>query len=191
MTDFQACADDHVDTSSSVTSACYICRSCLSSPKGRRTLDSVSEQNRKTVSFIERFVAEVPISTQQSIRLYLCKPCFSRVDKARRATEEAEKTINSLRVQVRGGSHAPVVFIVAAKGDDPEDTPQSSSSDVSPSHECHERSSVSANTPTRRGRRRIRVRTPISHRVIFGQTQSPNLRYVSALSAPYVVEHKR
>ena len=43
MTDFQACADDHVDTSSSVTSACYICRSCLSSPKGRRMLDSVSE----------------------------------------------------------------------------------------------------------------------------------------------------
>ena len=63
------------------------------------------------------------------------KPCFSIVDKARRATEEAEKTINSLRVQVRGGSPAPVEFIVAAKGDDPEDTPQSSSSDVSPSHE--------------------------------------------------------
>ena len=80
---------------------------------------------------------------------------------------------------------------MAAKGDDPEDTPQSSSSDVLPSHECHERPSVSANTPTRRGRRRIRVRTPISHRVIFGQTQSPNPRYVSAHSAPYVVEHKR
>ena len=59
MTDFQACADDHVDTSSSVTSACYICRSCLSSPKGRRTLDSVSEQNRKAVSFIERFVTDI------------------------------------------------------------------------------------------------------------------------------------
>ena len=86
-------------------------------------LDSVSEQNRKAVSFIERFLTEVPISTQQSIRLYLCKPCFSRVDKARRAAEEAEKTINSLRVQVRGGSPAPVEFIVAAKGDDPEDTP--------------------------------------------------------------------
>ena len=123
MTDIQACADDHVDTSSSVTSACYICRSCLSSPKGRRTLDSVSEQYRKAVSFIERFVTEVPISTEQSIRLYLFKPCFSRVDKARRAAEEAEKTINSLRVQVRGGSPAPVEFIVAAKGDDPEDTP--------------------------------------------------------------------
>ena len=122
MTDFQACTDEHVDTSSSVTSACYICRS-LSSPKGRRTLDSVSEQNRKAVSFIERFVIEVPISTQQSIRLYLCKPCFSRVDKDRRPAEEAEKTINSLRVQVRGGSPAPVEFIVAAKGDDPEDTP--------------------------------------------------------------------
>ena len=52
---------------------------------------AVSEQNRKAVSFIERFVTEVPISTQQSIRLYLCKPCFSRVDKARRAAEEAEK----------------------------------------------------------------------------------------------------
>ena len=98
MTDFQACTDDHVVTSSSVTSACYICRSCLSSPKGRRTLDSVSEQNRKAVSFIERFVTEVPISTQQLIRLYLCKLCFSRVDKARRAAKEAEKTINSLRV---------------------------------------------------------------------------------------------
>ena len=95
MTDFQACADDHVDTSS-VTSFCYICRSCLSSPKGRRTLDSVSEQNRKAVSFIERFVTEVPISTQQSIRLYLCKPCFSRLDKARRAAEEAEKLSTSL-----------------------------------------------------------------------------------------------
>ena len=54
-------------------------------------LDSVSEQNRKAVSFIERFLTEVPISTQQSIHLYLCKPCFSRVDKARRAAEEAEK----------------------------------------------------------------------------------------------------
>ena len=71
MTDFQACADDHVDSSSSVTSFCYICRIA--------------------VSFIERFVTEVPISTQQSIRLYLCKPCFSRLDKARRAAEEAEK----------------------------------------------------------------------------------------------------
>ena len=93
MTDFQACADDHVDTSSSVTSACYICRRSLSLPKGRRTLDYFSEQNRKAVSFIERFVTEVPISTQQSIRLYLCKPCFSRVDKVRRPAEEAEKTI--------------------------------------------------------------------------------------------------
>ena len=173
MTDFQACTDDHVDTSSSVTSACYICRSCLSSPKGRRTLDSVSEQNIKAVSFIERFVTEVPISTQQSIRLYLCKPCFSRVDKARLAAEEAEKTINSLRVQVRGGSPAPVEFIVAAKGDDPEDTPQSSSADVSPSHECHEPPSVSANTPTRRGRRRIRVR---SLGALCGRTQEVTQR---------------
>ena len=31
--------------------------------------------------------------------------------------------MNSLRVQFRGGSPAPVEFIVAAKGDDPEDTP--------------------------------------------------------------------
>ena len=71
MTDFQACADDHVDTSSSVTSACYICRSCLSSPKGRRTLDSVSEQNRKAVSFIERFVTEVPYQpSSQFVYIY-------------------------------------------------------------------------------------------------------------------------
>ena len=29
----------------------------------------------------------------------------------------------STRLEVRGGSRAPVEFIVAAKGDDPEDTP--------------------------------------------------------------------
>ena len=104
MTDFQACADDHVGTSSSVTSACYICRSCLSLPKGRRTLDSVSEQNRKAVSFIERFVTEVPISTQQSIRLYfyanLAFQKLTKLDVLRRKLKKLSTRLESRFVVV-------------------------------------------------------------------------------------------
>ena len=60
-----------------LSTACYICRSGLPSPKSRRTLDAVSEHNRKAVSFLDAFVIEFPIPSELSVRLYICKPCLN------------------------------------------------------------------------------------------------------------------
>lgn len=86
-------ADNARDGSSTLTSACYVCRSDLPSPKSRRPL----ERNKKAVSFLDTFVTEFPVPSEQSVRLYNIRKPFSRVDKARRAVEQAETTINMFR----------------------------------------------------------------------------------------------
>lgn len=168
---------------------CYICRSGVPSPKSRRTLAAVSDQNRKAVSFLDKFVTASP--SEQSVRLYICKPCFAKSDKARRAVELAETTINALRAQVRGGSPPPVDLMVAVKDGDTSDTSQSSPREISPSLRYDEQSSVSQRrTPTRRSGRNFRVHTPTSRRAIF---RSPTIKvssHIGLFMYIHVLQHK-
>lgn len=72
MVDPQPCAANAGDSSN----AGYICMSGLPSPKRRRTLDSVSGKNRKAAYFLDTFVTEYPITSEQSVRLYNMQAFF-------------------------------------------------------------------------------------------------------------------
>ena len=97
--------------SSSSSPNCFFCATPLPISWQRRTLErTAGELNRKVHDFLEVFITEGCLAADGE-RRYVCKSCFTRVDKARRQVEASEKSINELRAM----SHTdlPLVKLIA------------------------------------------------------------------------------
>ena len=113
--------------SSSSSPNCFFCATPLPISWQRRTLErTAGELNRKVHDFLEVFVTEGCLAADGDCR-YVCKPCFTRVDRARRQVEASEKSINELRPMSR--TDLPLVKLIAVDCDSqqPSDTDTDSS----------------------------------------------------------------
>ena len=97
--------------SSSSSPNCFFCATPLPISWQRRILERTApELNRKVSDFLEVFIT-VGCLTADGMRRNVCKPCFTRVDKARRQVEASEKSINELRAMSR--TDLPLVKLIA------------------------------------------------------------------------------
>ena len=129
MASAAAIVNERPSTSSgpSPVPTCYLCKTPLPMSRDRRTLDanSTAEMNRKALTFLQGYVTEVACPVGE--RRYLCKPCFSRIDKARRSVELAEVSINDMRAQVRGNSPSLIDLRAVEREIESSQTPEQSS----------------------------------------------------------------
>ena len=108
---------------------CYVCQASLPSPQRRRTFDFTGRT--EVTKSLAKFVQDFATDTLDCGRHYLCKPCFARVDKARRGLESLETSINTLRAEIRG-SPSPIHLLPLKAA---ESTCQPSSSEEDGAHE--------------------------------------------------------
>ena len=108
--------DSQPSTSGCVAPKCYLCIKTLLRSRDRCTLQhhGAAEVNLKVLRFLLAYVAEEAVSVGE--KQYLCKPCFSLIDKAARSLELAEESINKMRTQVLGESVLPIHLVAVERG---------------------------------------------------------------------------